>query len=194
MPEFNYSASENNGHIVRGRLCAMDRHDLAAQLQARHLFLISGAMVDLASPSSDPAFVPVLPPPAPNVSAARLDDFQSGRMAEPLTSRQRFLLGGILAAGILAGLWRDYERRHPIINNDVVEERLSHIHKGMTRGQVEEYLGKSSIDASNRRLSRYALQPNAIITINYDETGGRFNPENRTTDSTFEIARSAGIP
>jgi hypothetical protein len=70
------------------------------------------------------------------------------------------------------------------------ESLVSKIQPGLTRAGVESWLNEMDGGPQGIDSTRYYLQPDIIVEVPYDQTGGTWTPENRVTAPAHVIRRS----
>jgi hypothetical protein len=70
------------------------------------------------------------------------------------------------------------------------ESLVSKIQPGLTRAGVEAWLNEMDGGPQGIDSTRYFIQPDIIVEVPYDQTGGTWTPENRVSAPVHIVRRS----
>jgi len=160
------------GRYMTGRENAETQAELAAYLQASGLLLIT------AHPEVEKPSLPVTT--APVVPSSRVDDRATEVSLQTLTWKHWLLLAGIIGGGLLHGIWRTYQKRHPAGTTDYLTQKMALLERNMTRQQVEQILATRYPGYPDPAKTWYYVPPQFIVEIPYGSEGGAGNDQNRT--------------
>jgi len=187
MSDFQYTATDVSGKMVRNILPAIDKNDLIAQLQQQGLFLVSCMVIE--ENLLDKAVSPP-PPPAAEISALRRDDSSSMLAMTQITWKHQALMAGMLLGGIVIGLWRWQVRQIPLVLDTVaLNQTLVLLQSAKTRQDVEQALGPGS-HSPLKYGRRYFIKPYWVIDIPYENNGKFEDPQDRPLIKNSRISRT----
>jgi hypothetical protein len=183
MPEYKYTATDLEGHMIHGVLIAQDHASLAAILQGEQLFLVSWTAVPSAkSELSD----------SPSKEEEKLDlsqDRSLGTLWSRLRWHQKTGIWVIFLSGFVIGGWQARYRISPRRIAGPKHWTIPLDKTPMTRAEIEANYPVRHEGPQVSSLTRYYMPPDRVITVPYDDQGGPWSPQNRVVGKELTIDR-----